>query len=107
MDLHAPGFLGKWRVDPADREALPQLVGTPGCALPGVLVWAGMDEPAALPAQEIAMREKQLGDPPAAASMRVSGTEEIDAVATEMTRPVIERDGLGHLLPFSWPIRRA
>jgi len=20
-----------------------------------------------------------------------------------MTRPVIERDGLGHLLPFSWP----
>ena len=103
MDLHAPGFLGKWRVDPADREALPQLVGTPERTLPGGLVRAGIDEPAALLAQEIAMREKQLGDPPAAPGSRVSGTEKIDEVATEMPRPVIERDGLGHLLPFSWP----
>ena len=86
MDLHAPGFLGKWRVDPADREALPQLVGTPERTLPGGLVRAGIDEPATLPAQEMAVHEVQLGGTPSATGNTVPRTNEVGAAATEPTR---------------------
>jgi hypothetical protein len=78
---------------------LPQLVGAPECALPRLFVLACVGDLITVPAEEKTVREEQLGEAPATTSSRVPRAEEIDAVATEMSRPVIERDGLGYVFP--------
>ena len=71
-------------------------------AVQGALALAGMAEPVAMPAQEIAPRQVQLGDaPPAGDPVHHAGTDEIGPRASEATGNADDADGLGHVLPIA------
>ena len=76
-------------------EALPDLVGAPQRPVPCVFALAGMGEPVAMPAQEIAHRPVQLGDaPPAGDAVHHAGADEIRPCAAEAAGYADDADGL-------------
>src|SRR5262249_42881183 len=64
-------------------EPLPQHAGTPERSLPGLLlVGAGIDEPGAMPAQEITVHQIELGQAPATANTSISTGISTSSIST-------------------------